>query len=154
MILIAHRGNVYGPNKEQENSPSYIDAAISLGFDIEVDVWVKEDSIFLGHDEPEYQIDEDWLISRKKHLWVHCKNATALGFCLGIGVHCFSHNTDPYTITSQRWVWAYPGEKPVPAPCVCVMPEYVDTGSIGIHPEGFAAVCSDYVGSFLQDRQK
>jgi hypothetical protein len=39
MILIAHRGNLDGPNPSMENHPDYIDAAINAGFHVEVDLW-------------------------------------------------------------------------------------------------------------------
>ena len=38
MKLIAHRGNVYGPESDKENSPDYIDKSISMGYDVEIDV--------------------------------------------------------------------------------------------------------------------
>jgi hypothetical protein len=41
MYLIAHRGNINGPNKEHENSPGYILNAIELGYDVEVDIWYE-----------------------------------------------------------------------------------------------------------------
>jgi hypothetical protein len=49
MILVSHRGNISGPNKERENSPQYIQEALDLKYDVEVDVWVN-DEIWLGHD--------------------------------------------------------------------------------------------------------
>ena len=39
MRFIAHRGNVYGANKEKENKPDYIKQALALGFDVEIDAW-------------------------------------------------------------------------------------------------------------------
>ena len=39
MKLIAHRGNINGPNPEKENHPDYINTAIKSGYDVEVDVW-------------------------------------------------------------------------------------------------------------------
>lgn len=47
MILISHRGNLYGENFLDENNPSYIDVAISKGYDVEVDVWCIKENIFL-----------------------------------------------------------------------------------------------------------
>ena len=38
MILISHRGNINGPNPEMENNPEYIQKALDLGYDVEVDV--------------------------------------------------------------------------------------------------------------------
>jgi hypothetical protein len=58
MFFISHRGNVYGKKEEYENMPSYVENALKLGFDVEVDVWVDHSSnIFLGHDRPQYIIN-------------------------------------------------------------------------------------------------
>ena len=51
MILISHRGNVNGSILEKENSLEYIDNAICLGYDVEIDIWYKDNTIWLGHDE-------------------------------------------------------------------------------------------------------
>ena len=56
MRLISHRGNIKGPNPDQENRPWYIDEAILQGFDVEVDVWLVDDEIVLGHDFPQYYV--------------------------------------------------------------------------------------------------
>ena len=37
MILISHRGNIDGKIVERENHPEYIDEAIALGYDVEID---------------------------------------------------------------------------------------------------------------------
>jgi hypothetical protein len=74
MILISHRGNIDGKKPHFENSPSYIDEAIELGYDVEVDLWLVNDKFYLGHDEPQYEIDFKWIEDRDDRLWVHCKN--------------------------------------------------------------------------------
>ena len=71
MILISHRGNITGPNQSLENSPYYIDKAIVAGFDVEIDVWVVEDQIMLGHDFPQFKVDLEWLKMRVENLWLH-----------------------------------------------------------------------------------
>jgi len=68
MILISHRGNIDGKIENLENSPVYIDQSLSLGYDVEIDVWVVEGVLFLGHDKPQYDITQDWLNKRYKHL--------------------------------------------------------------------------------------
>ena len=50
MLLISHRGNVKGRFEEFENSPSYIDKAIELGYDVEVDIRYISEVLYLGHD--------------------------------------------------------------------------------------------------------
>jgi hypothetical protein len=52
MIYISHRGNVDGKKPHLENKPEYIDEAISLGYDVEIDVWCIDGGLMLGHDEP------------------------------------------------------------------------------------------------------
>jgi len=137
MRFIAHRGNIYGPDPSLENSPSYIDKALSLGFDVEIDVWVIQFQIYLGHDEPQYKTNLKFLL--QKNLWCHAKNLDALEMLLENNVHCFVHDTDMATLTSKNFVWTFPGEYHIKN-SVCVMPE---RNSV-VRGE-FLGVCSDYV---------
>ena len=139
MILISHRGNIDGPKPELENSPEYIQKALDQGYDCEIDLWHKDDKFWLGHDEPQYEIDQSFLFNDR--LWIHCKNKEALGKMLNIS-NCFWHDTDDYTITSQGYVWAYPGKEPTGSKCICVKPE-----TTKISREWFG-VCSDYINMF------
>jgi glycerophosphoryl diester phosphodiesterase len=62
--LYAHRGNLFGPKPELENTPDYIDEAIKFGFKVEVDVWLKEDgNLYLGHDKPDNLVSFEYKIS-------------------------------------------------------------------------------------------
>ena len=56
MKLISHRGNVDGKYPQYENLPEYVDKALDLGYDVEVDLWIDNDGYYLGHDEPTYPI--------------------------------------------------------------------------------------------------
>ena len=56
-MLISHRGNIDGVNKNFENQPNYIDDAIRAGYDVEVDIWYIDDKLYLGHDTADYQVD-------------------------------------------------------------------------------------------------
>ena len=125
MIYISHRGNIFGPKPELENSPEYIDAAISQGFDVEIDIWVDENGIHLGHDCPQYDCTIEWLNERAERLWIHCKNSDALNLCVDSGLHCFFHHADDYTMTSRGYVWAFPGQPKSSNKCIMVMPERV-----------------------------
>jgi hypothetical protein len=40
MRIIAHRGNLDGPDPTRENSPIYVMAALAAGVDVEVDLWL------------------------------------------------------------------------------------------------------------------
>jgi hypothetical protein len=79
MRIIAHRGNLNGKSQD-ENSPSQIDMCLEANFDCEVDVWVQEKNIWLGHDFGQYAVGLDWLLSRRFRLWIHCKNLDSIEF--------------------------------------------------------------------------
>lgn len=112
MIIIAHRGNLLGPNKGSENGPEYIKNTISKGFDVEVDIWVLNNKIYLGHDGPEYLVDLSYIISISKNSWFHCKNIDALLFFIKDfpDFRFFWHQEDDYTLTSNKFIWTYPNK--------------------------------------------
>ena len=58
MRKISHRGNLFAPNPERENSPHYIFEALAEGFDVEIDVWYQNGMIQLGHDKPIYTVNK------------------------------------------------------------------------------------------------
>ncbi len=120
MILIAHRGNVHGPNKERENTPDYIDEALNLGFDCEIDVWMKDGNLYLGHDEPVTPITVNFLHDRSSKLWCHAKNLEALEFLVENSFNAFFHDSDEYTITSKGYIWAHTKSK-LSKNTICVM---------------------------------
>jgi len=78
MILISHRGNTNGRVESLENTPSYVDLAISNEYDVEVDVWYLDGGLYLGHDKPQYVIDIKWFRDRLTKLWIHCKNIDSI----------------------------------------------------------------------------
>ena len=143
MILISHRGNTNGKLPSAENRPDYIDEAIGFGFDVEIDVWLIDGVIFLGHDEPQYGITQQWLNERVDKLWIHCKNVEALEwFNIIDGFNYFWHEEDTATLTSKLFIWAYPGKQPIKC-SIAVMPEiYNDdvTQCVGI--------CSDVIQNY------
>ena len=100
MILISHRGNINGSKPEMENKPEYIQQALDLGYDVEIDVWLIDGNFFLGHDEPQYQVHGTFLM--KKGLWCHAKNIDAFYLMsLDNRIHCFSHDKDEVALTSS-----------------------------------------------------
>lgn len=107
MKIISHRGNLNGKNVELENNPTYILKAISLGFDVEIDLRVKDNHLFLGHNLPQYKIDQSFLEDNKEFLWIHCKEIGALDKIKNIsGLNYFSHDKDDFVLTSLNFVWA------------------------------------------------
>lgn len=146
MILIAHRGNILGPNPERENEPSYILEALEAGFDVEIDLWYMDDgSYMLGHDGPEHPVEFNFLL--QNGLWIHCKDYRTLQKMteLDSKVHYFYHTDEDYVLTSRNIIWAYP-DKPGSHGTICVMPEWK-----GSSVDGFMGICSDHVGEYLND---
>lgn len=137
MILISHRGNISGRILENENRPNYIEDTLRLGFDVEIDVWFKDGEFYLGHDEPQYEVDYKFLLNEK--LWCHAKNVDAILEMKKYTIHYFWHEQDTLTLTSKNYIWAYPGKQPIKR-SIAVMPELFNediSQCIG--------VCSDYV---------
>ena len=123
MILISHRGNIKGANSSDENRPEYINNALNLGYNVETDVWFKNNSFYLGHDMPQFKIDKSFLINKK--IWCHAKNFNSLYEMSKINCHYFWHEEDKYTITSKGYIWAYPGEE-INENTICVLPEKIN----------------------------
>tara|TARA_R100000152_G_C6782181_1_gene218831 strand:- start:1728 stop:2168 length:441 start_codon:yes stop_codon:yes gene_type:complete len=140
MFKIAHRGNTNGPNEKYENSPMYIASALDRGYDVEVDVWFVNNKIFLGHDSPLHLVELGFI--KKDKFWCHCKNIDALEVLLDNGIRCFYHDSDDATLTSDGYIWTYPGEK-LTSKSICVMPEKTEWAI----PSNIAGVCSDYVST-------
>lgn len=138
--LIAHRGNLTGPNPKEENKPCYIREALDKGFDAEIDLWCVNSELYLGHDEPQYKISHDFLLQPR--LWIHCKNVFALEYCKSQALSnpYFWHQEDDVTITSNGFFWTYPGKQLTPY-SIAVMPETAPFTGI----ETAYAVCTDYV---------
>lgn len=144
MILISHRGNINGPTPERENSQEYINAALSLGYDVEVDLWKIDKNLYLGHDTPQYQTNITWINDRAHRLWVHCKNTEAMSFLnqFHYDFNYFWHEEDTVTLTSKKFIWAYPGKQPIKN-SIAVMPETTNDNI-----EECIGICSDYIQKY------
>lgn len=145
MILISHRGNTDGPNPSKENDPSYVSDALWKGYAVEIDLWVNDGKLFLGHDKPQYEIEKTWIGLREKNLWIHCKNISAIELCYNENNwNYFWHDTDTLTITSKGFMWAYPGKQPIKK-SIAVLPELYDddiSSCIGL--------CSDFIQKYKE----
>ena len=122
MVLISHRGNIDGKNIEFENQPNYIDNAIKLGYDVEIDIWYLEGRLFLGHDTPHYIVDIHWLENRSPQF------------------NYFSHDVDMGVLTSHNYIWS----TNLYDRGILVLPEV-----FGKEPfEGTIGICSDVIESY------
>lgn len=142
MILISHRGNIDGPNPIRENSPNYVMEAIAMGYEVEIDVWWINGRIYLGHDEPQYEISGEWLQDRIDKLWVHCKNVELLNWIRSTSLHYFWHENDTVSLTSKNHIWAYPGKQPIIG-SISVMPEINNDDT-----HSCLGICSDFIKNF------
>lgn len=139
MIIIAHRGNLAGPNRDLENLPKHILTVLAARLDVEIDVWRIGSQWFSGHDGPTYKLDPALL--EYKGLWIHCKNREALSFLSEChDVNCFWHQEDIYTLTSQRYIWTYPRMALPDHRGIAVMPEHNNAWDIS----QAAGVCTDF----------
>ena len=142
MILIAHRGNTNGVNPEKENTVEYIKDALKRGYHCEIDICKYDgEKFYLGHDEPQEAVSIQFL--RENKLWCHAKDFKALQAMTALNIHCFWHQDDKYTITTQGWIWAYPGQ-PGGHNTIAVHPERLTMEQV----QEFSGVCSDYVEKF------
>ena len=144
MKLIAHKGNVNGPDSLKENTPEQIEWCIENGYDVEIDVRYspEKDKFYLGHDDLQHEINWWWLAGKQKNLWIHCKDLFTLHEFTArtSGYNYFWHQRDDYTLTSKGQIWASPAQ------------DYnKDTVRVIEDPEEVKeydcyAICSDYVG--------
>jgi hypothetical protein len=144
MIYISHRGNLNGCCGF-ENDPLQVSYVICKGFDVEVDVWVIDGCIYLGHDKPTYPIEKDFLVFYKKYLWCHAKNLDALTYMLLINARCFWHENDKYTLVSTGEIWSFVGQKQNHR-TICVLPENWNCSTSYIKMS--YGICSDYIEKY------
>jgi len=132
-----------GPNPEKENHPDYVMEAIRKDYIAEIDVWFEDGKWFLGHDSPKYEIDIHFLYSQARFLWCHAKNIKALRELSTRGLHCFWHQNDDVALTSQGYLWTYPG-KELTLKSICVKPETIENADL----KKCAGICSDYIENY------
>jgi hypothetical protein len=138
MILISHRGNINGKKEEFENYPQYITEALKAGYNVEVDVWYINETFYLGHDKPQYEIPMIFL--ENENLWCHAKNLDALEAMKNGEIHYFWHQNDDVTITSKGFIWTYPNKQLISG-SICVLPEEHDTEIT----KNVVGICSDHI---------
>jgi hypothetical protein len=107
-VLISHRGNIDCDFNINENHPDYIQKAINLGYDVEIDVRKFNDKLYLGHDSPDYEISLNWLLERSSKLWVHTKNFDALSYLIDYDIRSFYHQKENHTIINKcNLIWSH-----------------------------------------------
>jgi hypothetical protein len=146
MILISHRGNINSILPHRENSTKYIDEAIALGYNVEIDVRLIGGKLFLGHDSPDFNISLSWLLYRSKSLFVHTKNFEALSFLIDKDLMVFYHQTEHHTIINKcNLIWSHnlseANEK-------SIIPLLSLDDIIKFKEKKVAGICSDFIANF------
>ena len=153
--VISHRGLTNGPSKLLENDPKNILKNISTYPSLlnEVDVNLTESGIFLGHDNPTYELSLEFLIEHKEFLILHIKfiqsNSNKIIDTLeklNLECHIFSHFEDPFALTNKGWIWSHPNQG-IRANTILVMPERImpiSNLSFNNQFRNLRGVCTDY----------
>jgi hypothetical protein len=146
MIYISHRGNLSSIDPSLENSPQYIEDALQQNYYVEIDLWMQNNKLFLGHDLPQYKIDKAFL--NNKYFFVHCKNDEALNFMSNEILDCeyFWHQEDKYTLTSKNKIWVHPSAKLL-KDSICVLPEISRNEDLSL----CYGICSDYITRYRNE---
>jgi len=145
MKIISHRGNIDGIISNKENRPSYIDCAIQLGLDVEVDLRYLNGNFWLGHDTADYIITAGWIAKRVNSLWFHCKNIDAVHKLkeLPYQIKYFCHTSDPYVLTSTGHLWVHDLSTTLNHNCIIPLLGNADIDLYQGSP--VYAICTDYV---------
>lgn len=150
MILISHRGNLLGPNKETENNPKRILECIKFGFTVEVDLRINENGLMLGHDSPTYLIGESFLSDNRNSLVIHAKDIHTASKLLATDhkYNWFFHDLDRMTLTSWKWMWLYPGEYSKDG----VILNFNDPSISGFETRECFGICTDYPTKYMRGK--
>jgi hypothetical protein len=133
-----------GSNPSRENSPSYIDTAISAGYDVEVDINYFGGKFYLGHDTHDYEISESWMENRKNNLWFHCKNLdSAEELCRLSNFQFFCHSTDVFVLTSTNHIWVHDLSMNLNKSCIIPLLSIDDLSNYD--KDIVYAICTDYI---------
>lgn len=117
-----------------------------LGYDVEVDLWIIEDRFYFGHDEPQYEINMNQYFYLKSMLWYHAKNLEALKWRIENNIkYYFWHQEDNFTLTSNNYIWTYPGQK-LTERSICVLPENANYTEKELNI--CWGICSDFIEKY------
>jgi hypothetical protein len=145
MKIISHRANISGIDIERENNPYYIDQCITMGFDVEIDLRIVNNKLYLGHDYAKYEINADWLDKRKHFLLVHIKEIEALYYVLEekLDLVYFCHTNDDFTPISNGSIWCH--DLKTKRNNKCIIPLLSSEQIDMFNQFDMYAICSDYI---------
>lgn len=158
MRIVSHRGNLTGPDKEKENTESYLIETLERGFDIEFDIWYMGSKFWLGHDNPVKSFSIDTLLHwstvyMNQNFYVHCKNMWALEEMVKISkrnIIPFFHDIDQCILLKDNTIWVHPNavnSASVRENCIAVFPACKTIKydiNYDVDFERFHGICTDY----------
>ncbi len=151
-ILISHRGNIGCATHPDENKQSYIQKAIDLGYDVEIDVRLVGNKLFLGHDTPDYEVGIDWLLERKDYLWIHTKNFAALNYLIDLHLRIFYHSKEDHVVINNcNFIWSHDLTE---ASENSIIPLLGLSDISNFERRGVYGICSDFVSTIRELEQK
>ncbi len=146
-LIVSHKGNLNGINSEFENNPFHITHCIKKYPELcyELDVWVKNSKIYLGHDKPTRYIDISFFYENSHKLILHLKNLEAIRYFQKTNFTYFIQDKDDYSIVenSHGWIWANYGRK-TNKDCILMLEK---DGKI---PRNCGGICTDNPLSYLK----
>jgi hypothetical protein len=153
VILIAHRGNLFGRVPERENTPEYLNEAIHLGYHVMVDAWYHEGCFWFGERKPIWKPHLDWLPYASNSVLLRARNPEALLAAAEQGLNVFWHQTDSYALTSWGDLLGFYGAPSSGNSFVYVIPERDQPVDDSYREElaGYegSGLCSDHVGTLV-----
>lgn len=151
MKFIAHRGNLLGPEPDKENRISQIELALQNNFDVEIDVRLYRDELYLGHDVLQEQVPASYLYKHRNNLWIHAKNLVTFLYLLETepDLHVFCHDADDVVFTNQGKLWTHPRHEIFLKNSVALKFEYKE-GFITSHSDIYG-ICSDSPGLYQKE---
>ena len=109
--FIAHRGNYNGIQPAWENTSDYLEFAFyDKKHDVECDLILHKGILYYGHDEPVDTANLGFI--QQQGVWCHAKTLETLEELLKMRTNCFWHEQDTVTLTSEKYIWCFPGNFP------------------------------------------
>lgn len=144
MFFISNRGNTTCPCPELENTPDYVLAAISKGWDVKVDVWFKDGQIYLGNDGPDHLISISFLENTK--IWCVARTVETLSHLMTMStITCLPYSsTNDCLLASNGYIWTSGQHAGQSSRCIVNMPETC-LQIVDSELKTTAGICSDFV---------
>lgn len=142
MLIISHRGNLYGDDPIRENTLEAALDAIRYGFFVELDIY-WDNGFYLGHNAPMYPIEKGQVLELKNHCFFHVKNIEAIERLEELECNYFWHENDKMALTRNNEIWLYPSTQNTDckhSKSIFCLPEKID----GFSGKGFYGICTDY----------